>query len=489
MALRIPTVDEAGRFPDDIENRLEGMISQPGPPGAGVPEGGAPLQVIRKTSAGNTTEWVTPTKSMVGLGNVDNTKDADKPVSTVQAAALAAKVGKGELVVNVKDYGAKGDGVTDDTAAILAAQSAAAYPVKPLVFPSGVFLTSATLTAQNILGDNRQKTIIKYTGTGDAVNAGGGVAYHRRVEHLTILGAGVGTGLNLDTSPAGSYVNLIVQGFDTGILLDGTGASDALYNVFDDVTVQSTTTGVRIQGLSHENRFKNFRINYATTGFDFISGGRNVIESAAIENTTTGVIIRNDGSGGHTTRANVIANSRFEFNTTNIAIDANVEMTGLLFNRYIGGALVDNGKYTMNADITTGTYKGTGVDVGTVTAGAVKAPAVYAQTSFVDARIQFGTSGTTIDRNREDSNPALRVNNINAAALGNIQEWLAAGVLKSRVSASGHLGTRVNVAPSDSTLPPGEAMFWFDSTNGAAKLMVKARQADGTVKTGSLPLT
>ena len=29
------------------------------------------------------------TKSMVGLGNVDNTSDANKPVSTAQAAAIA----------------------------------------------------------------------------------------------------------------------------------------------------------------------------------------------------------------------------------------------------------------------------------------------------------------------------------------------------------------------------------------------------------------
>jgi hypothetical protein len=32
------------------------------------------------------------TKAMVGLGNVDNTADMDKPVSTAQAAAIAAKV-------------------------------------------------------------------------------------------------------------------------------------------------------------------------------------------------------------------------------------------------------------------------------------------------------------------------------------------------------------------------------------------------------------
>lgn len=61
-----------------------------GAPGAGVPAGGAALQVIRKDAAGITTEWATPDKTMVGLSNVNNTTDMDKPVSTPMQAALNA---------------------------------------------------------------------------------------------------------------------------------------------------------------------------------------------------------------------------------------------------------------------------------------------------------------------------------------------------------------------------------------------------------------
>lgn len=42
-------------------------------------------------TAGNAPSWVTLGKGDVGLGNVDNTSDADKPVSTAAASALAAK--------------------------------------------------------------------------------------------------------------------------------------------------------------------------------------------------------------------------------------------------------------------------------------------------------------------------------------------------------------------------------------------------------------
>src|SRR5574340_1601544 len=45
-------------------------------------------------------------------------------------------------VVNVKDFGAKGDGVSDDTAAIQAAVNAALASTRKVVFPSGRYLVS-----------------------------------------------------------------------------------------------------------------------------------------------------------------------------------------------------------------------------------------------------------------------------------------------------------------------------------------------------------
>jgi hypothetical protein len=59
--------------------------------GAGVPAGGAALQLIRKNAGNTTTEWVSPDKSLVGLGNVDNTADAAKPISTATQTALDLK--------------------------------------------------------------------------------------------------------------------------------------------------------------------------------------------------------------------------------------------------------------------------------------------------------------------------------------------------------------------------------------------------------------
>jgi len=65
--------------------------------------------------------------------------------STVPRTATRA-VGQDELVVNVKDRGAIGDGTTDDTTAIQGALTAAASSGMPVMWPAGTYLTTATLT-------------------------------------------------------------------------------------------------------------------------------------------------------------------------------------------------------------------------------------------------------------------------------------------------------------------------------------------------------
>lgn len=47
----------------------------------------------------------------------------------------------------------------------------------------------------------------------------------------------------------------------------------------------------------------------------------------------------------------------------------------------------------------------------------------------------------------------------------------------------------LNSAPADDDLAAGECACWFDKTNGAPAVMFKAKQADGTVKTGSISLS
>lgn len=56
----------------------------------------------------------------------------------------------------------------------------------------------------------------------------------------------------------------------------------------------------------------------------------------------------------------------------------------------------------------------------------------------------------------------------------------------TRFMGDGTIVINQHAAPADADLSAGDCAIWFDQTNGAAKLMMKAKQADGTVKTGSV---
>lgn len=59
----------------------------------------------------------------------------------------------------------------------------------------------------------------------------------------------------------------------------------------------------------------------------------------------------------------------------------------------------------------------------------------------------------------------------------------------TRVNKAGYFMTRKTSAPADGDLATGEMALWFDSTAGAAKLKIKAKNASGTVVTGEVALT
>lgn len=56
------------------------------------------------------------------------------------------------------------------------------------------------------------------------------------------------------------------------------------------------------------------------------------------------------------------------------------------------------------------------------------------------------------------------------------------------VNGAGAIYTGANAAPADNAIQAGQVVIWFDSTNGAAKLMLKGKTANGTVVTGSVAL-
>ena len=70
-------------------------------------------QTAPVTSVNTQTGDVTIAKADVGLGNVDNTADADKPVSTTQQAAIDAKADSATTITGTQSLTGGGDLSTD----------------------------------------------------------------------------------------------------------------------------------------------------------------------------------------------------------------------------------------------------------------------------------------------------------------------------------------------------------------------------------------
>jgi hypothetical protein len=125
--------------------------------------------------------------------------------------------------VSVKDFGATGDGTTDDAAAIQAAVDAA----RRVYFPeqTGAFYkcaTPITLRQDTTLeGANKQNTVVKFFGcSGFIADSAGAGTYDIQIRNLSIIGNGSGTttdGIRIDGTSANfgrvCLDNLIVNTF------------------------------------------------------------------------------------------------------------------------------------------------------------------------------------------------------------------------------------------------------------------------------------
>lgn len=85
-----------------------------------------------------------PSSVIVPVERIDATSAVESLLTAADAAGARAgisAVGKGELVVNVRDFGAVGNGSADDTAAIRAAVAAAG--ATPVLIPPGTYMIDA----------------------------------------------------------------------------------------------------------------------------------------------------------------------------------------------------------------------------------------------------------------------------------------------------------------------------------------------------------
>lgn len=178
--------------------------------------------------------------------------------------------------------------------------------------------------------------------------------------------------------------------------------------------------------------------------------------------------------------------------------------------------IFDNGTVKINADSGTGTiplqilYNGTeqfsvsylgivavraggALNIGAGLLTLTDASGVARLNTFNELDIRpggLGGSGTkrvsVISQNAADQ--PFRIKGASSQS-GDLQQWVSsADVVCSTISENGYFTTRKVSAPADGELSASELALWFDNTNGAGKLKIKAKTADGTVVTGEVAL-
>lgn len=181
------------------------------------------------TAAANTNTTQLATTAYV------QTEMADEVTRTDGTYALASSV-----PVNVKAYGAVGDGTTDDTAAIQAAVNAAQLLNTSVYFPATTAYYKITADIEisragtRIIGENpwftriRQTTAAEHAFTiiDDPASPQGAEQQHVKFENLKIEGLGIGTstGYGINAAGDGDWLtlnNVVIRDFERGLHYDG----------------------------------------------------------------------------------------------------------------------------------------------------------------------------------------------------------------------------------------------------------------------------
>ncbi len=202
-----------------------------------------------------------------------------------------------DSLINVKDpvYGAKGDGTTDDTAALTAAYAAAAAIGATLIIPVGTYKFTSQLTWNgrvNILGLGQQEKVNllkSFNGTGVLIDVSGQYCCY---ENFQVTGdtGNTGVGIKIDQGHYIQFRNVISREHGS----HGIHITDGLIGKYENVlSVQNGGDGIRLEELAGGVIDANLFINVSCTvntgwGFNLVSGNANVSVNMTCEQNTAG---------------------------------------------------------------------------------------------------------------------------------------------------------------------------------------------------------
>lgn len=203
---------------------------------------------------------------------------------------------KAQDYVSVKDFGATGDGTTDDTAAIQAALDA----FTGVHLPEGDYKVTATLKLNDnnfIFGEGRGSLITStHNGAvfaGKAVTPAAGTNVRRYSgggSNFMIYGPGIAStgsiGLDMRGCTMFKWFDVLIQNINTGVIQGGGYSS--YYNEYYGVDISTVSYGYYNDALGNENLVVGGRVNDCTTGTRDADNSHNKYIGLAIEVFTNG---------------------------------------------------------------------------------------------------------------------------------------------------------------------------------------------------------
>lgn len=223
-----------------------------------------------ETRAGARTRYKVQAGALVFVVNLDQTKvDLDQTKVDLAAASGAGMVGfqqagtgavlttvqsKLREVVSVKDFGAVGDGVTDDTAAIKAALIAIAVSGKGALFiPAGMYKITSNLTlasGQTLIGEGPDKSRLLVSGSGyDALTLSSDHSGVEKLGFLCTAPRASGSFIRMNSTTRGNFVKSFrMQNGSLGIHIS---AETVITNIEDGQILDATPNtggGILIDG-------------------------------------------------------------------------------------------------------------------------------------------------------------------------------------------------------------------------------------------------
>jgi len=209
---------------------------------------------------------------------------------------------------SVKDYGATGDGVTDDTDAINAALAAN----DKVYLPAGTYITSDVLLYginTQLAGDGHQSSIISGTHTGNVLGPADNEARHRGLlfEHFAIVksaNTGTGNGLYWSNTKDSQINQIQITQCNIGFLFQP--EDDANFSYHNEIkwllSFSNTTSAVKTDATGTDypnaNTFIGGTWRGGTTTCDLVQGGGIRLLDTSIEGSTTDWLRIRPGADG-----------------------------------------------------------------------------------------------------------------------------------------------------------------------------------------------